>query len=181
MIFNAFDVDKDDETADTIAFENGQQAVIVYDKDLRVKCAWVIADKDDDIVIPDNDTGNSHKNNKTTEITGVKFNSANFGAPDYWYTTVASSVKNAEKVSLKQIMNGATGTTSYTLSGNAGWNYGVEVYRNVDTASAAAAGSNPTAMGTATSGLELSVGQVIVVSFGTNGNPGGFLAYEIVE
>ena len=53
VIFNAYDVDTDAETADTVAFENGQQAVIVYDKDLRVKCAWVIAEKDDDIVIPD--------------------------------------------------------------------------------------------------------------------------------
>ena len=55
VIFNAFDVDTDADTADTIAFEDGQQAVIVYDDKDRVKAAWVIADVEDDIEIPEDD------------------------------------------------------------------------------------------------------------------------------
>ena len=53
VIYNVYDLTEDDEQAGTVSFKDGQQAVIVYDENGVVKCAWVIADVADEVVTPD--------------------------------------------------------------------------------------------------------------------------------
>ena len=90
VIWNAFDVDMDADTADTIEFENGQQAVIVYDSNMRVEAAWVIADVEDDIELPDAPTGDL--------ITKTLINGTVNSACADTYTTVARAVENATPI-----------------------------------------------------------------------------------
>ncbi|WP_297234071.1 S-layer homology domain-containing protein [uncultured Flavonifractor sp.] len=154
VIFNAFDVDKDDETADTIAFENGQQAVIVYDKDLRVKCAWVIADKDDDIVIP-GDTQNDRIT--STTVNGFKTRSAGD------YATISKAVANATPLPLSADQAGqATATVVLTFDS------AVDAYRSgkfidSDMAKDATDADLTTSMSTTVANGALNDGNVIVV------------------
>ena len=93
VIFNAFDVDTDADTADTIAFEDGQQAVIVYDDNNRVRAAWVIADADDEIVPPEASTGDVIS--KTT-VNGRVTLSADT------YSTVSKAIDNAAVLDLSE-------------------------------------------------------------------------------
>ena len=93
VIFNAFDVDTDADTADTIAFEDGQQAVIVYDDKDRVKAAWVIADADDEIVPPEASTGDVIS--KTTVNDRVTLSADT-------YSTVSKAIDNAAVLDLSE-------------------------------------------------------------------------------
>ena len=96
VIYNAFDVDTDEDVADTVEFEDGQQAVIVYEYvsgQPRVKAAWVIADVDDDIVIPDAPAGNVIQR---TTVSGTGANaSTRITTSAETYNTISKAVENA--------------------------------------------------------------------------------------
>lgn len=93
VIWNVYDLDyKTDDAAETTSFEDGQQAVIVYDKtNLKVKAAWVIADVDDEIVVPDKPAGSLITN---TTIDGWNASSAKT------YGTIDKAIENAAEINL---------------------------------------------------------------------------------
>lgn len=175
VIWNAFDVDTDADTADTIAFEDGQQAVIVYDDKDRVKAAWVIADADDEIVIPDEPTGDV--------ITKTTINGFTATSPAS-YTTIARAVENAAPLNLSAEQAKAV-TLKFTR--DAAWNgYArYNLYVNAaDTEGAADSDIDQKASwdgqtGTITSAMN--DGNVIVIRLtnSTTGEP-RYVAYEVV-
>ena len=187
VIFNAFDVDTDEDVADTVEFEDGQQAVIVYEYvsgQPRVKAAWVIADVDDDLVIPDAPAGDLIL--KTTLDRGMSTASA------ATYNTIDKAVKNAApiRVSAAQAADLNVLLTIDTTKVSGAW---FAHYSDSDLASEAATSDINLGLGdysagsgyitdsaTPADGAAMGQGNIILVKLETT--PGNFFyaAYEIV-